>query len=225
MATIKRFSDNYTLRSINKTQNNTDPGATKIVLDTNLVDVTGDLRVSGTATFIQRQDVSISDNIIVLNDGETAAGVSTDFSGIEINRGSLPKADLLFDEINDEWTVDLGDGVRRTILTTTPNLGNPLYNVVEDTTPQLGGNLDVNGFNITSINGNDINLTADSTGQVRINSPLVLTQSPPTTVATNEVALFEGGDTGGGTGVHFQNDTTSGELVSKKKALAYSIIF
>ena len=42
-------------------------------------------------------------------------------------------------------------------------------NVVEDTTPQLGGNLDINGFNITSARSNeDINIIPSGTGSVAI---------------------------------------------------------
>lgn len=42
-------------------------------------------------------------------------------------------------------------------------------NVVEDTTPQLGGDLDINGFNITSARSNeDINIIPSGTGSVAI---------------------------------------------------------
>jgi len=41
--------------------------------------------------------------------------------------------------------------------------------IVEDTTPQLGGNLDINGFNITSARSNeDINIIPSGTGSVAI---------------------------------------------------------
>jgi hypothetical protein len=45
--------------------------------------------------------------------------------------------------------------------------GSALNNVVEDTTPQLGGNLDINGFDITSTRSNEnINITPNGTGSV-----------------------------------------------------------
>jgi hypothetical protein len=40
--------------------------------------------------------------------------------------------------------------------------GSGLNDVVDDLTPQLGGDLDVNGFDIISVSGNDINLLPDS---------------------------------------------------------------
>ena len=46
--------------------------------------------------------------------------------------------------------------------------GTGILNVVEDTTPQLGGNLDMNGFEIVTTNGGHIRLDPDTTGGVGI---------------------------------------------------------
>lgn len=43
-----------------------------------------------------------------------------------------------------------------------------LENVVEDTTPQLGGNIDVNGKNITSASNGNVVVIADGTGKIGI---------------------------------------------------------
>ena len=68
--------------------------------------------------------------------------------------------------------------------------------LVTDTTPQLGGDLDVNGYDIGSVNNNDINLDPDGAGQVvfkgnatrgsgaiklncEVNSHGILLQGPP----------------------------------------------
>jgi hypothetical protein len=45
-----------------------------------------------------------------------------------------------------------------------------ISDVLEDTTPQLGGNLDVNGFNITSSSNGNIEIIADGTGSIGIGS-------------------------------------------------------
>lgn len=50
--------------------------------------ITGDLRVFGTTTTVQSTEVTITDNIIELNSGETGAGVSLNSSGIRIDRGT-----------------------------------------------------------------------------------------------------------------------------------------
>ena len=79
----------------------TEEGA-RITLDTGpntgSVRVTGDLIVEGSTVIIEATNLDIEDNIIVLNKGETGAGVTLDYSGIEIDRGSLGEASLIWNE-------------------------------------------------------------------------------------------------------------------------------
>jgi len=72
----------------------------QLTLDTPEVRVTGDLTVLGTTTTIETANMTIEDNIIVLNSGETSAtGVSLGQAGIEIDRGpSSSNATFLFDD-------------------------------------------------------------------------------------------------------------------------------
>ena len=74
------------------------------------VTVTGNLNVMGTLTSINTADTTIKDNFITLNDGETNAGVTAGYSGIEIDRGSEPNALLWWNEGNDFWEVGVGEG-------------------------------------------------------------------------------------------------------------------
>ena len=63
--------------------------------------ITGDLEVKGTQTTVESTNTTIADNILTLNDGESGAGIRASFgykAGIEIDRGSLPTARLVFDE-------------------------------------------------------------------------------------------------------------------------------
>ncbi len=63
--------------------------------------VTGDLTVLGNTTSIQTANVEIEDKIILLNRGETGAGVSptgSGISGIQISRGTRSDTFLVFDE-------------------------------------------------------------------------------------------------------------------------------
>ena len=87
-----------------------DNGASgQIILDTTsgaasprgTVVVTGDLEVRGTTTTVESSVTTIADNIITLNEGESGAGIRASFdykAGIEIDRGSLPTARIVFDE-------------------------------------------------------------------------------------------------------------------------------
>ncbi len=80
-----------------------------ITLDTGLgigtVTVTGDLYVAGNTVTVEAEDLNVEDNIITLNYGETGAGVTLRYSGIEIERGSLPNTRLFWDEADDTWNI------------------------------------------------------------------------------------------------------------------------
>ena len=71
-----------------------------------------DVTVIGTFTvkgsIVQKQgilvhDVLIEDNIILLNNGETGAGVTLNVAGIEIDRGTLDNVSILFNEALGQW--------------------------------------------------------------------------------------------------------------------------
>lgn len=49
-----------------------------------------------------------------------------------------------------------------------------IADLVDDTTPQLGGNLDVNGFTITSVTDGNIVIDADGTGELRIGDDTII---------------------------------------------------
>ena len=80
-----------------------------IILDTNpagalgvqgTVTITGDLVVNGNTTVIESETLSVADNIIFINQGETGEGVSTlgSTAGIEIDRGTEFNVSILWDE-------------------------------------------------------------------------------------------------------------------------------
>jgi hypothetical protein len=230
MQTVKRFDGDYTLESR--------AGSATITIgkdSTDAVVLPGDLTVNGTTTTVNSTVVDITDNIITLNNGEVGAGVTLGTAGITIDRGSSDDAHLLYDETNDIWVVDQGIGGNVAILTGPIGGGAALLNIVEDTTPQLGGYLDVNlnpiiatanhdGASTVSGSG-DIILTAPNTGNIRLDGPAVISgPAPNVTPAAGDVALYQGTDTGGGTQILFENDTETGELVSKTKALVFGLI-
>jgi len=76
--------------------------------------VRGSLEVEGTTTTLESKNTVITDNVIVLNNGETGNGISAtnnQEAGIEIDRGALANAKFLFDETIN-WTLggDSGSG-------------------------------------------------------------------------------------------------------------------
>jgi len=60
--------------------------------------IDADLTVNGTMTTVDSEDLQIADNTILLNKGETGAGVTKDKAGIEIDRGTLDNYSILYDE-------------------------------------------------------------------------------------------------------------------------------
>ena len=186
--------------------------------------VTGNLTVTGTTTSVETTNTQVTDNIITYNQGESGSGVTAGTSGIEIDRGSLDNALLVFDESDDSFKVSTDGGGSFSVLVTGSG---GLNNIVEDTTPQLGGDLDINGKNIISATSNmDIQLIPNGTGRVTVTSALKLNDqvSAPSS-ATGATLLYADTAAGGGTGVFFVDGSTSDELVSKSKAIVYGLIF
>jgi hypothetical protein len=76
----------------------------QITLDTGseegTVVITGDLTVQGVTTTVETANMTIEDNIIVLNKGEAGAGITdpSNSSGLEIDRGSLLNAFFVYDD-------------------------------------------------------------------------------------------------------------------------------
>jgi hypothetical protein len=75
-----------------------DTGTTTV--KNNLV-VDGDLTVHGTATVLNTEQMTIEDNIIVLNSNVT--GSPTLDAGIEVERGTSANVSLLWDETDENW--------------------------------------------------------------------------------------------------------------------------
>jgi fibronectin-binding autotransporter adhesin len=74
------------------------------------VTIDGNLTVTGTTTSIETTNTQVTDNILVLNNGEVGAGVTSVTSGIEVDRGSLDNAQFVWNETTDEWELKVGTG-------------------------------------------------------------------------------------------------------------------
>jgi hypothetical protein len=212
MAKTQRITGNLTV----------DPTGNFIVLaDT---EITGNLTVTGTTTTVTTTNTAISDRQIVLNDGESGAGVTGRYSGLEVERGSTSNSWLVFDENDDKWKISYDGGSTFSTIATSISGGSE---VVDDTSPQLGGDLEVNGFNIVSANSNeDIQLVPSGTGRIAMYGPIKLNDQGGTPgSATNATVLYADTASGGGTGLFFVDGSTSDELVSKSKAIVYGLIF
>lgn len=219
MSTHKRINGNYDITTL---------GASDVVtISSSAVTVTGNLTVSGTQTTVNSVDTAINDRVIVLNDGESGAGVTGVTSGIEIDRGSSTNARLVYDEVSDSWQLDNGSGSLVDIATSSGG-GVGISNVVEDTTPQLGGSLDVNGESIVSASNGNVVIAPDGTGILHVDGSAVRLQNEGSdpTGQSGYTTVYSKVAGSGGTGLYTVTDTTTAdELVSKSKAVVFGIIF
>lgn len=76
------------------------------------ITISGDLTVSGTTTYINTNHLNIGDNIITLNADLPATTAPSENAGIEINRGSSPTVDFLWNETSNEWDLQTYSGAR-----------------------------------------------------------------------------------------------------------------
>ena len=215
MSHTQRFSDNYKLESIG--------GAGTVEIEATSLTVTGNLIVAGTNTAVNSTNLDIADKTIVLNKGETGAGVTSPFhSGIEIERGTETNVGLRYFETDNKWQIS-NDGSTWANILSGASVG--ILNVVEDITPQLGGALDVNGQTITSASNGEIVMDPNGTGQLKINHAISLHNESDPSATADYNKLYAKTPSEGGSGVFFVNSTTSDELVSKTKAMVFALIF
>jgi hypothetical protein len=222
MSIIKNVSGPYTINTIN----HSDP----ITLDSNVVIINGNLQVFGNTLLGQTvaaniQQTYVTDNIIVLNAGWAPTDAPTLPAGIEINRGSQPNVYLRWNENTDQWQVVDPSGLESNLVATSTGL----TKLNEDPAPQLSANLNVGPNWITS--NSNVSLAAEgvSNQYIKVNSNLALQIYPSAPAVTTGRNTVHGGNVAaGGTGVYVTTGdgaVVGEELISKKRAIVYSIIF
>ena len=101
----------------------------------NDVIVSGNLTVSGTTTSINTTNLTVNDNIIILNNDAT--GTPSQNAGIEVERGDQTNAVLQWNETSDHWEISSG-GTTGRIITTGDTVGD-ITEVVAGTGLSGGG--------------------------------------------------------------------------------------
>lgn len=104
MGQVVRVNGDYAIK--------TSEGGT-ILLDTGpnvgFVKVTGSLLVEGETLTVSANNLNIKDNVITVNYGEAAAGVTPIYAGIKVDRGTLVDSLLVFNESDDSWNIANGE--------------------------------------------------------------------------------------------------------------------
>jgi hypothetical protein len=206
MSAVKSLNSNYTIT-------NKATSLANVIIATHTMFVDGNLLVGGNTTQVTKTELSISDNTITLNKGEAGSGVSLGSAGIEVDRGSAANVSILWNEAYDKWSLTT-DGTTFANISTSTGAGT--ISIIGDPAPQLGGNLDVLAQSIFSSTANYVRF-ADN---VAIN----VTSVAPSALTGNTVISAQTPDVGQSGLFVTTTSYTTQELITKSKAVWYSLI-
>lgn len=212
MALNKRINTSYTLKTVNTSDT--------VTMDTSLVTITGNLVVLGNQASLSTTNTAIFDNVITLNAGLSPGIAPTLNAGVEVDRGTLANVQLRWNETVKAWQIT-SDGSTYANIATMPSGLIPstptLTAISQDTAPALGGNLDVQNYQIYSSTSNYI-VHND-------NIAIATTSVAPSALAGNTV-IYTSTAGGGGSGLYtVQSNGSANEVATKSAAIKYSIIF
>ena len=130
---------------------------TSLSVNNDLV-VSGNLDIRGTTTTIDTTNLTIEDNLIILNGNQTGTPSTALRSGLEIERGDASNAKFQFNENTDEWEFT---GPKTGTLAVTGDIGNATITLTAGTDLSTGGNFTTNqsGNETITINHADITRT------------------------------------------------------------------
>jgi hypothetical protein len=121
------------------------------------VTIEGDLLVQGETVTIDVTNLTIEDNTILLNKGESGSGVTLGSAGVEVDRGTADNVRLEWNENNYAWTAEESIRTNSSLFvsgsSSEENIsyvgGSGFYQVVLDSAGRVGYGLEPNGaFNI-----------------------------------------------------------------------------
>jgi len=209
----------------------------------NTTTIHGNLTVIGNTTALETTNSTLTDTIIVLNDGEAGAGVTAGYAGITVSRGLLSNVSLRWNEAYTKWQITNDGTTYGNLLTSAggATAGGSTTQVQYNSGGSLAGsgNFTFNNGNLsfygTTIgNGNvttsgtnqDLVLYGNGAGTVNIPDVVKLgyQSSAPSNVAST-TQLFANTVGAGGTGLYVVNSGTGDELITKTKATVLALIF
>jgi hypothetical protein len=216
MSIIKNSGGPYVIHTIN--------AADPIILDSGNVIINGNVFVRGNTTTISTTNTNIYDNIIELNSGLTGTGQAPTLNaGIQVDRGTSPNVALIWNEGTKKWTATQdGTTYYNLVSTTTGNT-----RVVDDSSPQLGANLSTANNAIVNYSSQAIYIAPTFALKLDGNLQVKKYQSVTQTPIANYVLVTASNIGTGGSGLYVTNDEgiSNQELITKSRAVVYSIIF
>ena len=202
MATVKNTSGNYTIT---------------VADGLGLLTINADLDVVGNITYIDSSELKVTDPFITVAANNNGAIQSM---GLVAQKTTTTFAGLRFNTVSGDW--EISDSVDAN--------GAPISAYVTiaagNTSTTPGAPVNSVQFNDAGAFGGNSKFTFDSANtKVGITGQLVLGNIASTPTATaNSAALYNATEGAGGTGVYVRSTTVSDELISKRKAVAYSLV-
>jgi hypothetical protein len=202
MATVKNTSGNYTIT---------------VADGLGLLTINADLDVIGNITYIDSSELKVTDPFITVAANNNGAIQSM---GLVAQKTTTTFAGLRFNTVSGDW--EISDSVDAN--------GAPIsaYVTIASGNISTSPGAPVNSvqFNNAGTFGGNSKFTFDSANtKVGITGQLVLGNIATTPAATaNSAALYNNTEGAGGTGVYVRSTTVDDELISKRKALAYSLV-
>ena len=213
MNTKKRIDGDYYIETINTED--------RVYINTNTMEVDGNLVVSGNITYINTEILDVKDPFIVTNSSNTSTYASN--AGLLTHKTASTFAGIRYNTTDNKW--EISTSTSETGETGTWNeIGTASAGSV------AGANTQVQ-FNNEGSFGASANFTFTDTSQLNVAGNINLTtglqladSAAPGSVA-NTTVLYGNVAGSGGTGVYFVDGSTADELVSKSKAIVFGIIF
>lgn len=214
MATYDKVSGSYQLSTSNgEITFTSNSGAGNVFIN-------GNLYIVGSINNVESTNTYFYDNIITLNANVNTAPILD--AGIEVRRGPEPTVSLRWNEALNRWQVT-EDG---------SYFANIMIRLEDDFDPHLGSHLYTTGsyfsntnWEIRSIDPNNIVLKPGFNGNIA-NAGVQLghVSANNFSVVANSTVFFGRTAEAGETGLFVANPTRADELITKRKALIYSLV-
>ena len=208
MTTYKRIDGDFYIQTVY-------PPEQKVYIDTDTT-VTGNLTVQGNLTYINVTELNITDPFILVNASNT--GTYSSNSGLLTHKTSSDYAGIRYNDNSGTWELSVSTSSSGTTGTWTP--------IVSGGITAAGANTEIQ-YNDGGVLGANAAFAFDyATSRLTIDGTAALgyTSVPPTSVA-NTATMVANIPGSGGTGIYFNNNSNQDELISKSKAIVFSIIF
>jgi hypothetical protein len=208
MTTYKRIDGDFYIQTIS-------PPQQKVYIDTDTT-VSGNLVVQGNLTYINVTELNVTDPFILVNASNTATYSSN--SGLLTHKTSSDYAGIRYNRNSNSWEISTS--------TSSSGITGSWSAIASAGSIAAGANTEIQYNNGGALGANAAFKFDYATSRLTINGTTALGYSsvPPTSVA-NTATMVANIPGSGGTGIYFNNNSNQDELISKSKAIVFSIIF